>query len=612
MKFGPPILITTESTHAPAILAERDSRFAPAIGVRMVTLTALVATFAWLGLTAGSAAIANSSACPFCASVNLTFTDQIAAKDVVVSAKLIDAPPLPDDPDADLPMATFEITKVLKGDKVLEKGMEFQALLVGRHPKGRQFLVMGLDPPDISWTTPIKASPVLLKYLEDIQNLPESGSDRLAFFQDFFEHEESSIAFDAYDEFAKAPYADLVGLKDRMPRGQLLTWIGDKETSINRRRLYLTMLGVCGTTEDGNVLEKMISDGGDANLRGLDALVACYLCLKGDAGVELIEKKFLVNEESDFTSTMGAVSALRFHGTEVDVVSRDRIIAAIRKLLDRPKMADLIISDLARWEDWSSTDKLVKMFKESKDDNRWLRVPIVAFLMASPEPRAKEYLAELKKIDPGSIERAELFGGGFEDDDDDDSDVELEDADVAEPQSQSSVLSEQAASISFISAGNADDNDPFAELDREIANESSPKASGHVTGIMPAKSPSIHTSYKVPLTSDDESSVATLPTTSPADQTLDRAEAIATVGEKSDNVPSLGDVPSLSIAQGESSPIAVAAEATSPVATVAPVTPVAVVPYLTLKIILIPFACSVVLFFLLWSVVNGSFQRLIF
>ena len=41
---------------------------------------------------------------PFCASINLTFTDQMAAKDVVVSAKLVDAPELPEDPDADLPL----------------------------------------------------------------------------------------------------------------------------------------------------------------------------------------------------------------------------------------------------------------------------------------------------------------------------------------------------------------------------------------------------------------------------------------------------------------------------------------------------------------------------
>ena len=482
-------------------------------------------------------AATTASACPFCSSVNLTFTDQIAAKDVVVSAKLLKLPPLSEDPEDDLPRATFEITKVLKGDEVLEAGMEFQALLIGRYKPGKEFLVMGVDPPDIAWTTPIKASPVLLQYLEDIQSLPEKGPQRLLFFQKYFENDVTAIAFDAYDEFAKAPYSDLVAIKDQMERPQLLKWIQSPDTSINRRRLYLTMLGVCGTDADADVLEKMISDGGDQNLRGMDALVACYLCLKGDAGVDLIEKKFLLDDDCEFTTTMGAVSALRFHGTEVDIVSKERIIAAVRKLLDRPKMADLIISDLARWEDWSATDKLVQMFKESKEDNRWLRVPIVSFLMESPEPRAKVFLKELKEIDPAAIERAALFGRGFDDDEEDDSDAER-----VETEETSNAHVELPAAVSLVSA------------DR-------------------------YTTRKVPLDGLDGGAELTAGGSS----TSSRAEATPVADNRQ---------PTLSVAS------------TAPVATV--------VPYLTLKIILIPFVCSVVLFFLLWSVVSGSFQRLIF
>ncbi len=573
----------------------------------MMWIAVCVSTFFVLGRQA----IASSMACPFCASVNLTFTDQIAAKDVVVSAALIDAPPLPDDPDADLPRATFKITKVLKGETTLSQGMEFEALLVGRHPPGRIFLVMGLDPPDIAWTTPIKASPVLLKYLEDLQTLPESGPDRLAFFQDYFEHEESSIAFDAYDEFAKAPYADLIALKDRMNRQQLLSWITDKDTSINRRRLYLTMLGVCGTESDGTVLEKMLTDGGDSNLRGMDALVACYLCLKGEDGVELVEKEFLLNEESDFTTTMGALSALRFHGTEVDIISRDRVVAAIRKLLDRSKMADLVISDLARWEDWSVTDKLVAMFKESKEENRWLRVPIVNFLMASPEPRAKEYLTELKKIDPGAVQRAELFGGGFGDEDDDDSDAEREDTDAKESQTlpDSGMKIARSTPLSFVSTGPFKETDPFAELDRELAAQQDQDSDGS-----PAESVTVqHKTYKVPIVSGNPAVVAALPAATIPVQVIDPNRVVAAGGETKE-VSSL----SASVPQSEANPVAIAAPAETdvaavpPIAAAVPATPVAAVPYLTLKIILIPFLCSVVLFFLLWSVVNGSFQRLIF
>jgi hypothetical protein len=151
-----------------------------------------------------------------------------------------------------------------------------------------------------------------------------------------------------------------------------------------------------------------------------------------------------------------------------------------------------------------------------------------------------------------------------------------------------------------------DDLDPFAELDNETVHapregELEPKTE---VPTMPSKLQSRHTSFKVPLASDfanGPSSVATLP--------AEPAKPTETLGQPNIAAAS-GEVTSLSAKQGESSSLAVAAETTStlpPVAAATPLTPVAAVPYLTLKIILIPFVCSVVLFFLLWSVVYNTF-----
>ena len=472
----------------------------------------------------------------------MTFTDQLSGQDVVVAAKLVEVPELPETPGEDLPKATFEITKVLKGQKSVDAGMTFKALLVGRYKPGKEFLVMGVDPPTIVWTTPIKASKRLIKYLEDIQSLPESGADRLAFFQEYFEDDVTSIAFDAYDEFAKAPYSDLVDLKDRMQRDKLMAWVKDPELAINRRRLYLTMLGVCGTAKEGEEMKEMITDGGTSNLRGLDALLASYLCLEGESGVDLVEQKFLRNEKSEFTDTMAAVSALRFHATEVDFIDKKKIVSAVKSLLDRPKVADLIIPDLARWEDWSVMDKLVTMFKESDDDKRWLRVPIVSYLIACPLPKAKVYLEELKELDPASVQRANLFGQGFDDDDEDEDDGEEATVDEPEP--------------------------------AEPEEVSSKKSNEGVTSV-----PIV--SYKIPMGNQPESS--------------------GDAGDVSMNATQDGDVANSSdVAQASGTGLT----GQPPVS--------AMVPYLVLKIIFIPLIISIALFALLWSVVSGSFQRLIF
>ncbi len=377
----------------------------------------LTLVWGWLAWGAGAGADTRmATSCPFCSAMNMTFTEQIKSNDVVVIARLTGLPRAMSDIDTELPKAKLEIVQVLKGERFVQSGLQFETILVGNYELGQDFLVMGVDPPFIVWSTPMKSSERLVQYLNDIQDLPAKGADRLAFFQRYFEDSESALAFDAYDEFATSAYEDLIALKDRMNRAQLLSFIQNPDVPTNRRRLYFTMLGVCGQAEDVPVLEQLLT-AEDRNARaGLDALVACYLCLTKADGLPLIEKHFLANDEVDFVDTLAAVSAIRFHGTEATHIPRERLVASLRLILDRPKLADMVIPDLARWEDWSVLDRLVTMFKEADPTNNWLRVPIVQYVMACPKPEAKEKLEELRAIDPDAVRRASFFSDfGFGD-----------------------------------------------------------------------------------------------------------------------------------------------------------------------------------------------------
>ncbi len=178
------------------------------------------------------------------------------------------------------------------------------------------------------------------------------------------------LSRDAYDEFARAPYATVKKLKPKMNRDQLLAWIADPNVPPSRKRLYFTMLGVCGNAQDTTMLERRLR-GTDAESRsGLDALIACYLTLRGPEGVPLIEELFLKSKEGttsdNYADVYAAIMALRFHGTEGDVVPRARVLQAFSLVLDNPQMADLVIPDLARWQDWSQLERLVEMFKRRR------------------------------------------------------------------------------------------------------------------------------------------------------------------------------------------------------------------------------------------------------
>src|SRR5262249_12375504 len=161
--------------------------------------------------------------------------------------------------------------------------------------------------------------------------------------QDYLEEPDEMLARDAYDEFAKAPYATVRELKDRMKHARLIEWIKNPQVPASRRRLYLTMLGVCGTAQDSTVLEEMMKSKDRQLKAGLDALIAAYLTLKGPDGMPLVEDLFLKNKDAEYTDTYAAVMALRFHGQEEKVIPRERLLGGFHHMLNRPQLADLVI-----------------------------------------------------------------------------------------------------------------------------------------------------------------------------------------------------------------------------------------------------------------------------
>ena len=367
-------------------------------------------------------------ACPFCSAVSLTFSQEIAQSETAVIARLV-APPaagtLSPRADGPLPKGTFEVVEVLKGAGLVDEagllGPEaklIETIMLEEKPVGALFLLMGIEPPKLIWSSPIHLRDKGVGYLRQLADLPAKGPDRLAFFQKHLEDPDETLARDAYDEFAVAPYEDVRGLESRMDPTQLLAWIENPKVPANRRRLYATMLGVCGTKADadriGTILTGKELAPDQAEVRsGLDAIIACYVTLKGPEGLDLVDELFLkrAGKEVPFTETYAAVMALRFLGEESDKVPRERVLESLRLLLEEPKLADLVVADLARWQDWSAIDRLAELFEKADADTIFVREPVVNYLRACPLPEATVTLARLEKIDPEAVRRAATLAG---------------------------------------------------------------------------------------------------------------------------------------------------------------------------------------------------------
>jgi hypothetical protein len=215
-----------------------------------------------------------------------------------------------------------------------------------------------------------------------------------------------------------------------------------------------------------------------------------------------------------------------------------------------------VIPDLARWEDWSVMDRLVEMFKDADDETNWLRVPVITYLQECPLPEAKQHIAELSEIDPDAVRRAEFFAqslDGFGDEDD------SEDEETADTESA------------------------------ETTESSDPDLSANAT--LDDFEPTSYVVRRVPITS----TAASTPSTNAVNPTA------------ADTVPTSVAGASASM-DSETGPVAqtFTAQPPTPVAAVSPQ------PNLVAPIVLIPLGASALIFLVLWSVVSGWFERLIF
>jgi hypothetical protein len=284
-----------------------------------------------------------------------------------------------------------------------------------------------------------------VSYVKKLSTIPAAGADRLAFFQEYLENDDPLLAQDSYDEFARTPYADVMALGPRMKRDKLLEWINDASVGPSGRRLYLTMLGVCGKADDVAMLETLMNydyltmrpaiaaaaatgivAGPAVGLglldevlhaeerrkrESLDALIACYIRLKGPDALELVDSLFLANPNVEFKHLHSAIMALRFHGEETDVLPRERLIQSMRLALDHRDFADQVIPDLTRWEDWDVMPRLVKMFKDSPKDD-WIRQPVATYLLVAADApgevgeQANREIEALEELDAETIDRA--------------------------------------------------------------------------------------------------------------------------------------------------------------------------------------------------------------
>ncbi len=369
-------------------------------------------------------AVGLTTACPFCEAPTLTLTEQLNQADVAALVQWVESTPanrdkgFPGDTKYEVVEVVHDATGMLKAGEPIRLDRD----RAGR--KGDLYVLLGTKGTTVEWSSPLEVSETSYNYMKQAPTQETAPSDRLAYFLKFLEYPDPLIANDAFGEFANAAYKDVVPLADKLPREKLRKWLTDPQTPQTRLGLYGMMLGLCGKPADAELMQRKILESTQDFRLGIDGIMGGYLLLTGNEGLSLIDDAKLKNREIPFSETYAAMQALRFMWTYAEGrISKDRLRQSMRILLERPELADLVVTDLARWEDWSVADRLMQLYDADEYNIPSIKRAIVRFFLvaerakpkdaAGPLPehvlKAQRYLAELKQNDPKTVQAAERF-----------------------------------------------------------------------------------------------------------------------------------------------------------------------------------------------------------
>jgi hypothetical protein len=381
-----------------------------------------------LALMAGLALLTLPSppaqACPFCSEPMLTLAEQLAKADAAVLVEWISAEMPTQAKPGHTVWKIVEIPKASGASLVKDRPITLDRFRAGT--PGDRALVFGsrLKEDQIEWGSPLDVTPAAYDYIVEAPAPGATPEQRLRYFVKFLEHQDAMVASDAYQEFASAPYKDVVLITRELPRDKLRRLVGDPQTPQMRLGLYGLLLGLCGTADDAAMMEKLIVTNTEDYRLGIDGVIGGFLLLSGEQGLSVIEKSKILDKKVPFSETYAAMQAMRFmwsYGS--GRIPADRLKASMRLLLDRSELADLVIADLARWKDWSVQERLMELYGAEEYSIPSVKRAIVRYMIAStkdvptggdeavPEHAVAgaKYLQTLRDRDPKLVNDAERF-----------------------------------------------------------------------------------------------------------------------------------------------------------------------------------------------------------
>lgn len=334
-----------------------------------------------------------ADSCPFCfGSLQLTLRERIETPDVSLLVEWhrgeegnIET--------GEPPTTTFRVLKVWKGDLSAGETLTTDHFYEGQ--AGDRFLLVGNRLEDVlRWDRAIPLSPQAIEYVGGLPPSSAPVTERLRYAFEHLEAAEDTIANDAFTVVGSAKYEEIVAACEYLDVDKLRRWVHDPETLVMRLGVYGMLLGLTGSQQDIPQLHKRIfATDTDRDVRvGIDGVMGGYLLLSGADGLKELERAYLADPQASADNVNAVTSALRFMWEYGDGrIPADRLRQSMRLALEHEETLEIAIVDLARWQDWAVTPRIVALYPEAY---RGLQRRIVGFLSVAADADAQDLTVE--------------------------------------------------------------------------------------------------------------------------------------------------------------------------------------------------------------------------
>lgn len=255
----------------------------------------------------------------------------------------------------------------------------------------------------------VSATPAVVEYLKGAAKL--DGADaptRLGYFFKHLGSTDSTVAADAFVEFARASDADIAKSARQFDPAVLRKLLADEKTPAERIGVFAFLIGTCGGPADATFLAGALKQNPlpERVRESFGGLLAGYILLAPKDGWAFTVA-VLGDDKQPFGVRLSAIGAVRFFQVMRGAECKADVLKCCSALLPHGDFADQAVEDLRRWGYWDLSAEVFAQFDKPTHAAPIVRRGIVRYALTCPNDDAKRFVAAVKQTDPKLVAAVE-------------------------------------------------------------------------------------------------------------------------------------------------------------------------------------------------------------